>query len=124
MSTEPRTVSWAGRAFYLGSVVLALGVGALQMFQVRGGFLTNYGADVFGTAWLYAIFRQGLAVFQKRRPLSPELTVVVVFAGCAASELGQLWRFVPGTFDPMDLVAFGATVATCWIVDRRIAPLA
>lgn len=50
MSTEPRTVSWAGRAFHLGSVVLALGVGALQMFQVRGGFLTNYGADVFGTA--------------------------------------------------------------------------
>ena len=111
-----------GRAFYLCSVTTALLVGALQMFHVRAGVLTNYGADVFGTAWLYAIFRQGKALYP-RRVLSPELTSAIVFIGCAVSELGQRWRFVPGTFDPMDLVAYGVAVAICWFVDRRIAPL-
>jgi hypothetical protein len=113
----------AGRAFYLGSVALALGVGALQMFQVRGGFLTNYGADIFGTAWLYAIFRQGKTLYP-HRVLTPEVAATVVFLGCAASEFGQQWRVVPGTFDLFDLVAYGVTVLACYLVDRRVAALA
>jgi hypothetical protein len=113
----------AGRTFYLGSVALALGVGALQMFHVRAGVLTNYGADIFGTGWLYAIFRQGKSLYP-RRELSPELTSAFVFLGCAASEFGQLWRVVPGTFDPFDLVAYGVTVLACYLVDRRVAALA
>ena len=34
----------AGRVFYNVSMALALAVGALQMFHVRGGLLTDYGA--------------------------------------------------------------------------------
>lgn len=114
----------AARAFYIGSTTLALGVGALQMFQVRGGFLTNYGADIFGTAWLYGLFRQGHSVFQRGRLLSPAITSAIVFVGCAASEFGQLWRMVPGRFDPFDLVSYGVTVLACYLVDRRVVPLA
>ena len=40
----------------------ALAIGALQMFHIRAGFVTNYGADVFGTAWLYGMFRQGRTI--------------------------------------------------------------
>lgn len=112
----------AGRAFYLGSVALALGVGALQMFQVRAGFLTNYGADIFGTAWFYALFRQGKTLYP-RRQLSPVITSAVVLLGCAAWEFGQMWRLVPGTYDPFDLLAYGSTVLACLIVDRQVVPL-
>ena len=34
----------AGRVFYNVSMALALAVGALQVFHVRGGLLTDYGA--------------------------------------------------------------------------------
>ena len=40
-------------AFYPATAALALAIGALQMLHVRGGWLTNYGAD---------LFRHGLAV--------------------------------------------------------------
>jgi hypothetical protein len=46
-STSP-----AGRAFYVMTMTAALCIGALQMFRVRGGFITNYGADLVGTGWL------------------------------------------------------------------------
>ena len=57
--------------FFYGSMAAALAVGALQMFRVQGGWLTDYGADLFGTAWLYAMFRQGRTIFRRGRPLSP-----------------------------------------------------
>ena len=118
------STSAAGRAFHAGAMTIALAIGALQMFHVRGGWLTNYGADVFGTAWLYAMFRQGKTVLQRERPLSPEATAALVFFGCAGSEFGQQLRVVPGHFDPLDLVAFGVTVLLCYGIDRRIVPLA
>ena len=117
-------VSPAGRWFYLGSVSTALMVGALQAFRVNAGMLTNYGADVFGTAWLYAIFRQGKTILQGRRTLSPLVAAAIVFAGCAGSEWGQRLGLIPGRFDPYDLVAFAATVAACFVVDRYIVALA
>ncbi|MEO8029271.1 MAG: hypothetical protein ABJC74_01495 [Gemmatimonadota bacterium] len=43
----------AGHVFYLVAVTTAPSVTALQMLQVRGGLLTVYGADLFGTAWPY-----------------------------------------------------------------------
>lgn len=122
--THSVPISAAGRAFYNGSTTLALIVGALQMFHVRGGFLTNYGADVFGTAWLYAMFRQGTTVLQRGRRFSPEATAMFVFLGCAGSELGQKVRVVPGRFDPLDLLAFGVTILVCYGIDRRIVALA
>jgi hypothetical protein len=116
-------LSRAPRVFYVVSVVLALGVGALQMLRVRGGFLTDYGADLFGTAWLYAIFRQGKGLVQRGRPLSRDLTAALVLAGCVGSEFGQRFGVVPGRYDPYDLAAFVAAVLACYAVDRWIHPL-
>lgn len=110
-------------AFYVGAMGVALAIGALQAFRVRAGWVTNYGADVFGTIWLYAMFRQGRTVFQRGRRLGAGATALVVFAGCAASEFGQRWHVVPGVFDPLDLAAFAVSVGACWLVDRFVVEL-
>jgi hypothetical protein len=46
-----------------------------------------------------------------------------VLLGCVGSEFGQWLRVVPGTFDPVGLVAFGVSVLLCYGVDRRIVAL-
>ncbi|BCS32451.2 hypothetical protein TBR22_A16650 [Luteitalea sp. TBR-22] len=84
------------------------------MQHVRGGWITNYGADVFGTAWVYAIVRQGRTTF--RWPaMAPWVAGAFVLAGCVATEVAQRW--LPGTFDPYDLVAFTATIVGCVALD-------
>jgi hypothetical protein len=75
--------------FYYGSMAAALVIGLLQMLRVRGGLVTSYGADILGTVWLYAMFRQGRTVFQRGRILSPAAAAGAVFAGCVLSEVGQ-----------------------------------
>jgi hypothetical protein len=109
----------SGRVFYNLTMGIALGIGALQMFRVRGGLVTEYGADVFGTAWLYGMFRQGRTVFQRGSEMGAGATAVFVFAGCAASEVAQRFRLFPGVFDPLDLAAFAVSVAFCYFLDLR-----
>jgi hypothetical protein len=121
MSTSPPGhVGRAGRLFYVGMTTAALAIGALQMFHVRGGFVTNYGADLFGTAWFYAMFRQGRTIFQRGRPLGAAASASAVFAGCAAFELAQRIDLFPGVFDPLDLAAFAGSVLACYALDRRL----
>lgn len=117
------TVTRGGRRFYLGAMATALAVGALQMYHVRGGVLTDYGADVFGTAWLYAMVRMGRTVIRRGQILRPEIAAVLVFLGCAASEFGQRSHLVPGHFDPYDLAAYGVTVLSCVLLDRTLLPM-
>ena len=114
----------AARVFFIGALVTSIIVGALQAFRIDAGMLTNYGADVFGTAWLYALFRQGKTIFQRGRVMGPEATALIVLAGCVGSEFGQKWNLVPGHFDAYDLLAFVVTVAICYGVDRRVVALA
>ncbi|WP_239492489.1 hypothetical protein [Luteitalea sp. TBR-22] len=109
-ATESRRGAW----FYHAAFASSLIVGALQMQHVRGGWITNYGADVFGTAWVYAIVRQGRTTF--RWPaMAPWVAGAFVLAGCVATEVAQRW--LPGTFDPYDLVAFTATIVGCVALD-------
>ena len=60
------------RLAYAAIMTTALAIGALQMLRVRGGVITDYGADVFGTAWLYAMFRQGRTIFQRGSTMSAQ----------------------------------------------------
>lgn len=101
------------------AVSLSLAVGALQMARVHGGWLTNYGADIFGTAWLYAITRQG-RTFLRRATLAPWQAAVIVFACCAASEFAQRAGVLSGVFDPLDLAAYAATVVACVVLDHAL----
>jgi hypothetical protein len=106
--------------FYTAMMAIALGIGVLQMFRVPAGLLTDYGADVFGTAWLYAMFRQGRTVFGRGRAMTAPLTAVFVFTGCAVSEFAQAAEILPGVFDSFDLLAFAVSVAACYALDRHV----
>lgn len=111
----------AARVFFNAMMAISLAIGALQTFHVKAGWLTNYGADVFGTAWLFAMFRQGRTVLQRRRGgMSAGATAVFVFAGCAGSEFLQAFKLIPGVFDPLDLAAFAVTVVVCYALDRAL----
>jgi hypothetical protein len=108
-----------GATFYAVAVSLSLAVGALQMARVHGGWLTNYGADVFGTAWLYALARQG-RTFLRRATLAPWQAAAIVFTCCAASEFAQRAGVLSGVFDPLDLAAYAATVVACAGLDHAL----
>lgn len=114
----------AGRIFYGAAISTALAIGALQMYHVHGGLLTDYGADVFGTAWLYAMTRQGRTIIQRGRTLSAGSSASIVFVLCALSEFGQKWHLMPGRFDPYDLAAYAVTLLGCWALDRWVPMVA
>ena len=110
----------------------ALAVGALQMYRVDAGAITDYGADFFGPIALYASFRAHATVvrwFMKKAP-PPLVSAAIVLAGCVLWELCQLRDFTGtplaitrGRFDPGDLAAYVAGVAvacgTDLILQRR-----
>jgi len=112
----------AGRMFYRISMCLALCIGALQMYRVRGGFVTNYGADLLGTVWLYAMTRLGWTIVQRGRATSGGAAALIVFAMCTLSEFAQRSRFFPGHYDPYDILAFGVAVAASLGLERVIGP--
>lgn len=116
--------TFAGRAFYASAFTTSLVIGGLQMYRVHAGVLTDYGADVFGTLWLYAMVRLGRTVVQRGRTVQPVPTAAVVFGLCTLSELGQLVGIVPGHYDPFDIVAFLAAVAASVVIERWMGPFA
>ena len=109
--------------FLYGSTVIALSIGVLQMYHVRGGLLTDYGADLFGTVWLYAMFRQGRTIFQRGRHLTAGGAAGFVFLGCTASEFAQKLHWLPGVYDPLDILTYALAVTACFVCDRIFGPL-
>jgi hypothetical protein len=112
----------AGQRFTNFSVATALAIGALQMFRVHGGIVTDYGADLFGVAWVYALTRTGRTIVQRGRPTSAAGAALVVFGLSVAWELGQRMRLIPGTYDRYDILTYAIAALLCWLVDVR-APL-
>jgi hypothetical protein len=108
-----------GRVFRLVATTAALAVGAMQMYHVHGGILTDYGADMFGTAWVYSMARAGGMLMQRGRAASARNTACVVFLLCLAWELGQKAHLVPGRYDAFDIATYCVTLAVCWAIDRR-----
>ena len=108
----------AGRVFSAVTTGAALFIAGLQMYHVHGGILTNQGADLFGTAWIYALFRLGRMLHQRGRAMSAGRTAILVFVGCTTMEFGQKAHLVPGRYDPYDIVAYAVSVFACWVIDR------
>ena len=112
-----------GDVFFYGSMAAALCIGGLQMIRVRGGLLTDYGADLLGTIWLYAMFRQGRTIFLRRRQLSAGSAAGLVFLGCTASEFAQKLHWLPGVYDPTDILTYALAVTVCFVCDLICGPL-
>jgi hypothetical protein len=113
-----------GRRFYRGAMLSSLVIGGLQMFHVRGGIVTNYGADFLGTAWIYAMTRLGVTVFQRGRGAAATPSGVITFVLCTGSEFGQRMGIVPGHFDPYDILTFALSVGACLALEQTLGPFA
>jgi hypothetical protein len=118
----PTGVRWLDRI----NVVLLVpifGIIYMQSHRIHTGWITNYGNDVFGTAWAWWIARRlcdrrlpRLRI--GREPRTAELTVLGVFCVGLAYEVGKLLRWIPGTYDPLNLIPYGATLAVCYFIER------
>jgi len=122
-----RSVEWILFAIWLVDA-------ALVMTRHHVGFFTNYAADITMPAWLYVIIRarhpsSRIAPLRFLASRPPGVIATLVFLASAATEVSQyFWPrgLFPGTFDPLDIVAYGAGVGLCFLADMRwpITPLA
>jgi hypothetical protein len=108
------------------AIVTFVGIGGLQMYRVRLGWVTSYGADVLLPALLYFWLRQGRTLIW-HRPLGRSPSFSLVLAGCFAWELSQKYDFTgtplavaSGTFDPADFAAYLIGLGAAVTVDARL----
>ena len=119
----PRSATRSGRLFFVASMAACLVCAGLEMAHVRGGILTSYGADVFGTAWFYATFRMcGTNIFRRGRPASMSVAAPLTFALGTASEIVQRAGLIQGTYDPFDILAFALAVMASVTLDYAFGP--
>ena len=113
--------------YYLLSAVF-IATAALNMLQMRAGFLTNHAADIVVPAWLYIALR-GHAPGGRRGPFarmfggSPTITALTLFVASTLTEVSQ--RFWPeglfrGTFDPLDILAFAGGLSACVLGEHML----
>jgi hypothetical protein len=102
---------------------------ALNVLQVRAGFLTSYLADLVVPSLIYLSSRS-LGVRQRPLPVlawlgrSPHRAAAVLFAASAATEVSQhYWPqgVFRGRYDPWDIVAYGTGLLVCYLSDVRRA---
>jgi hypothetical protein len=99
------------------------GILYMQHHRIHTGWITNYGNDVVGTAWAWWIARRRfdrtlgkLPVFGA--PRRAELAVLLVFGAGLAYEVVKRFHLIVGTFDPLNLIPYAATLAFCYVVER------
>jgi len=98
-------------------VLVFVGIGGLQMYNVDAGFLTNYGADLLAPPWMYLAMRgdrgEGSWITRALRLSRPLARLLFVLVGCFLWEWMQRYdlagtplEITRGHFDPFDLVAY------------------
>jgi hypothetical protein len=95
---------------YYGGFAVAIFAVALQMGGVRGGFLTNYLADIAGPIWLYGALRLRATLLNRiyKPTPSPVFTALFVFL------VGTVWEICQA-FD-----LSGTILAACVAVDGYV----
>ena len=118
------------RVAYYVLFIAFLGTAALNMLHVRGGFLTNYTADLVVPAWLYVASR-GLhsprgreTLIQRAIGRTPEIAALSLFTASTLTEVSQ--RFWPhglfaGRFDFLDVLAYACGLGACYAADKLSA---
>ena len=101
---------------------------AMDMLHVDGGFFTSYAADVSVPAWMYIVMRRLAMPRGNPNPLTrwigltPARAAIALFLASAFTELTQIWwphGVFSGTFDPLDIVAYGSGLLACFFFDVR-----
>jgi hypothetical protein len=110
---------------YLGWIVFVV-VALLQMWNVRGGFITNYGADSIAPIMLYYSARTNKTLLSKlvKRTPSGIQTFLTLWFLCMLWEILQKFDFsgtvlaiTKGTFDPCDILTYTLTLLICYYLD-------
>ena len=108
------------------AILTFVGIGGLQMYRVRAGWVTSYGADVLLPALLYFWLRQGKTLIW-HLPLGRRPSFFLVLAGCFAWEWSQAYDFTgtplvvaSGTFDPADFAAYLIGLVAAVTVDAYL----
>lgn len=125
------TISRRSYRFFLNGLALVafVGIGGMQMYQVNGGVVTSYGADLLAPPILYFSFREGYRIPRTTRVwrLDPLASLLTVFIGCAVWEWSQRYDFggtplalAAGRFDPLDLLAYALGLLISYAVDVRL----
>lgn len=110
--------------YWIGLIPTAIAV-LMQMNEVRGGFITNYLADIAGPIWCYAIIRLRKVAFKNFLPKNtPLISAILVFS------IGTIWEILEafdfsgtplaitrGRFDPFDILCYAISLAVCYIID-------
>lgn len=123
-----KTDGWRAASYAL---VLAIAITALlNMMRMRAGFLTNHLADLTVPAWLYIACRGLYPPTSHKRPATfiqrmigrtPETAALSLFAASTITEASQrFWPhgIFPGTFDRMDVLAYGVGLGLCYAADK------
>jgi hypothetical protein len=127
-SAQPRRIGWliAERvllAIWVTAALVTMYPNFGKSLHLYGGIFTSYAADLTNPPWLYIVLRRG-SVFRLIRWFgsSPELAAGSIFVGGVLSEVSQIiWPkgFFAGTFDPLDIVAYGTGLLVCYVLERR-----
>ena len=119
----PATATPPGRLFFLATMGPALVCAGLEISRVHGGVVTDYGADLFGTAWIYTAFRlRPSGRFPWRWLASPVRVAGVTFVSGTASEFAQRAGLITGTYDPFDVLTYALALAACLVLERVLGP--
>ena len=114
-----RLASWVLLAIWLSCALMV-------MRGMHGGVLTSYGADLTQPAWLYIVARsldnpRRHGLLRRTIGSSPGVAALTLFAASTLAEISQyFWPhgLFRGTFDPLDIVAYGVGLAVCYVCDR------
>lgn len=84
------------------------------------GLITGCGADVVRPALWYVITRNGKSILRHvgMRPDRPIAIAEGVFGLTAAWEMAQRFHWIPGSYDPFDLLACAIGVIVPLLIDR------
>ena len=116
-------------AYWILLIGWILGAG-LFMARFRGGFFTNYLADLTFPPWYYIYLRghssktgdiPSLILFGKWFGQSPERAAISIFIVGVVSELKTLYwpnGFISGTFDSLDILAYAIGLLVCYYFDK------
>jgi hypothetical protein len=123
MNIDKLATAWKV-AYWVLLPVWATGA-AMNMWQVHGGFLTNYLADLTFPPWYYIVIR-GLTTIGKKPPfllrwfsVSARRAAISILLAGVVYEMGQHYRIIPGTFDVWDIAAYAVGPGICFAFERR-----
>lgn len=94
-------------------------IALLQIFKVRGGFITNYGADIIAPVMLYYWTRTNRGLFSKlsEKGLNEKQTLILLWALCILWETRQYFDLSTGTIDAWDILTYSLTLFICYYLD-------